>query len=144
MITRVVFAMKCNNLNASKKSGMLHMDASGRSHSVQAVKVADVVYMDSVSIRNAAPQAPSVPLHREGAHVGNTPLRGLHDGMQAVRGADVVYTDVWASMGQKEEAEERRRLFQGFQVTLLSISSNACGISGGNLQFMPFSVTGLL
>ena len=40
------------------------------------------------------------------------------DGMQAVRGADVVYTDVWASMGQKEEAEERRRLFQGFQVTL--------------------------
>ena len=41
--------------------------------------------------------------------------------MQAVRGADVVYTDVWASMGQKEEAEERRRLFQGFQVALLPI-----------------------
>ncbi len=35
---------------------------------------------------------------------------------QAVKGADVVYTDVWASMGQKEEAEERRRQFQGFQV----------------------------
>jgi ornithine carbamoyltransferase len=33
-----------------------------------------------------------------------------------VKGADVVYTDVWASMGQKEEAEERRRQFQGFQV----------------------------
>ncbi len=36
--------------------------------------------------------------------------------VQAVKGADVVYTDVWASMGQKEEAEERRRVFQGFQV----------------------------
>ena len=35
---------------------------------------------------------------------------------EAVRGADVVYTDVWASMGQEEEAEERRRAFQGFQV----------------------------
>ena len=36
--------------------------------------------------------------------------------MQAVKGADVVYTDVWASMGQKEEADERKRRFQGFQV----------------------------
>ena len=35
---------------------------------------------------------------------------------QAVKGADVVYTDVWASMGQKEEAEERLKRFQGFQV----------------------------
>lgn len=36
--------------------------------------------------------------------------------MQAVKGADVVYTDVWASMGQKEEAAERFQRFQGFQV----------------------------
>ena len=35
---------------------------------------------------------------------------------QAVTDADVVYTDVWASMGQKEEAEQRKRVFQGFQV----------------------------
>ncbi|KDD72181.1 aspartate/ornithine carbamoyltransferase [Helicosporidium sp. ATCC 50920] len=39
-----------------------------------------------------------------------------HDPMEAVKGADIVYTDVWASMGQKEEAEERRRRFKGFQV----------------------------
>ena len=38
--------------------------------------------------------------------------------LQAVKGADVVYTDVWASMGQKEEAEERKRRFKGFQVCL--------------------------
>ena len=31
-------------------------------------------------------------------------------------GADVVYTDVWASMGQEAEAEERRRAFEGFTV----------------------------
>lgn len=40
-----------------------------------------------------------------------------HDPLQAVQGADFVYTDVWASMGRKEEAAERERAFQGFQVT---------------------------
>jgi len=35
---------------------------------------------------------------------------------EAVRGADVVYTDVWASMGQEEERVERRRAFDGYQV----------------------------
>ncbi len=34
----------------------------------------------------------------------------------AVAGADVVYTDVWASMGQEAEAEERKKIFAGFQV----------------------------
>ena len=35
---------------------------------------------------------------------------------EAVAGADVVETDVWASMGQEEEAEKRRRDFSGWQV----------------------------
>jgi ornithine carbamoyltransferase len=35
---------------------------------------------------------------------------------EAVRGADIIYTDVWASMGQEEEAELRKRRFVGFQV----------------------------
>ena len=35
---------------------------------------------------------------------------------QAVKDADVIYTDVWASMGQKDEAEEREKVFQPFQV----------------------------
>ncbi len=40
----------------------------------------------------------------------------LHDPQQAARGADVLYTDVWASMGQEAEAEARRKRFQGFTV----------------------------
>lgn len=40
----------------------------------------------------------------------------LHDPRKAAEGADVLYTDVWASMGQEGEAEERRRRFQGFTV----------------------------
>jgi len=39
-----------------------------------------------------------------------------HEPMEAVKGADVVYTDVWASMGQKDEAAARRERFKGFQV----------------------------
>src|SRR5581483_3699032 len=38
------------------------------------------------------------------------------DARRAVAGADVVYTDVWASMGQEDEAEERRRHFLPYQV----------------------------
>lgn len=34
----------------------------------------------------------------------------------AVAESDVVYTDVWASMGQESEAEERKKIFTGYQV----------------------------
>jgi ornithine carbamoyltransferase len=41
----------------------------------------------------------------------------VHDRPEdAVRGADVIYTDVWASMGQEAEAEQRRRAFEGFTI----------------------------
>ena len=39
-----------------------------------------------------------------------------NDPSEAVASADAVYTDVWASMGQESEAEERRRIFEPFQV----------------------------
>lgn len=39
-----------------------------------------------------------------------------NDPMEAVKGSDVVYSDVWASMGFKEEADTRMQKFQGFQV----------------------------
>lgn len=42
---------------------------------------------------------------------------GIRDPYDAVVGADVVYTDVWASMGQESEAELRRRHFGPYRVT---------------------------
>ena len=39
-----------------------------------------------------------------------------HDPFDIATGSDVVYTDVWASMGQEEETEERAKIFQPFQV----------------------------
>ncbi|MDO8635827.1 MAG: ornithine carbamoyltransferase [Dehalococcoidia bacterium] len=40
----------------------------------------------------------------------------LHDPMEAVAGADVIYTDVWTSMGQEAESEVRRKVFAPYQV----------------------------
>ncbi len=40
----------------------------------------------------------------------------LHDPLDAVAGADAVYTDVWASMGQESEAADRRKIFAPYQV----------------------------
>jgi ornithine carbamoyltransferase len=39
-----------------------------------------------------------------------------NDPREAVRGADIVYTDVWASMGQESEAAHRKQVFRAYQV----------------------------
>jgi ornithine carbamoyltransferase len=52
----------------------------------------------------------------------DSPLTVLNDPRAAVRGAQVVYTDVWASMGQEGEAEQRRAAFQPFQVNAALLS----------------------
>ncbi len=36
--------------------------------------------------------------------------------LEASKNADVLYTDVWASMGQESEAEERKKIFKGYQI----------------------------
>jgi len=55
-------------------------------------------------------------------NTGISTFETSHNTASAVEGADVIYTDVWASMGQKEEAEEREKIFAAYQVneTLMS------------------------
>lgn len=51
--------------------------------------------------------------------------------MEAAEGADVVFTDVWASMGQEGEMDERRKAFSGFQV---NDALMACAAPGAMVQ----------
>ena len=48
-----------------------------------------------------------------------------NDPVGAARGADVLYTDVWASMGREAEADERRLVFTPYQVTQALVDSAA-------------------
>ncbi|MFI5183911.1 MAG: ornithine carbamoyltransferase [Vicinamibacteria bacterium] len=54
---------------------------------------------------------------REAQKVGTPAPVVTRDPMEAVSGADVVYTDVWTSMGQEEEAAARVKAFQGYRVS---------------------------
>lgn len=42
----------------------------------------------------------------------------IQEPLQAVSGADIVYTDVWASMGQESEAQKRRVAFKNYQINV--------------------------
>ncbi|MEB3860832.1 MAG: ornithine carbamoyltransferase [Desulfurococcales archaeon] len=52
----------------------------------------------------------------EAARETGAEIKIIEDPREAVKGADVVYTDVWVSMGQEGEAEERLRIFRPYQV----------------------------
>jgi len=60
--------------------------------------------------------SPDMDLVKKAQDRGLSEISISHDPMDGVKGADVIYTDVWASMGQKEEAEQRRKFFKPFQV----------------------------
>ena len=62
------------------------------------------------------PDADVVAFARQEAEASGGRITLLDDARAAVAGADVLYTDVWTSMGQESEAAKRRLDFQGFQV----------------------------
>ncbi|MBQ8536174.1 MAG: ornithine carbamoyltransferase [Clostridia bacterium] len=56
------------------------------------------------------------------------PFYMTEDPFEAAKGADVLFTDVWASMGQEEEKAVREKAFKGYQINdeLLSVAAKGC------------------
>ena len=71
-----------------------------------------------------APDPEVIAAAQSDAQTAGTKIILTHSIEEAVRGADIVETDVWASMGQEEEAEKRRRDFSGWIVdrTVMSMA----------------------
>ena len=59
---------------------------------------------------------PNMELFNSAKKVGLSNINLSHDPFEGIKNSDVVYTDVWASMGQKEESEMRKKIFNDFQV----------------------------
>lgn len=67
------------------------------------------INMNVSSPKGYEPQKSVLEATKKVAHLFNNPF-------EAVKGVDVIYTDVWASMGQEKEAEERKKVFKDFQI----------------------------
>lgn len=79
------------------------------------MRMAQRIPMD-LRIGTAPGTMPDAKILEETKRCGLSKITVHHDPIAAVKGADVIYTDVWASMGQKDKAEEKAKALQAFQV----------------------------
>jgi len=79
-------------------------------------------------IGTAAETGPDPEILKRAEQAGISEIKLTDDPKEAASEADVIYTDVWASMGQKDKAEEKARLLKRYQVndTLLKLAAPDC------------------
>jgi len=65
---------------------------------------------------------PDMAIFEQARKAGVSRVSISHDPAEAVRGANVIYTDVWASMGQKDQAADKEKALQAFQVNQALVS----------------------
>jgi ornithine carbamoyltransferase len=79
--------------------------------------------MSGLRVRLATPEGFGLaPGHLERAAALGGPVEVVGSPEEAVAGAEAIYTDVWTSMGQEGEAEDRRRAFAGWSVDARLVS----------------------
>jgi ornithine carbamoyltransferase len=79
---------------------------------VQAAALLDI----ALSLACPRGYQPNAKILAEATRSRGARIELTRDPWQAIQGSDVVYTDVWASMGQEKERKERHKRFQGYQV----------------------------
>jgi ornithine carbamoyltransferase len=77
--------------------------------------------MNVASPEGFAPEA-AVLSEAKKISAGSAEIKIFYDSVEAVKNSDVIYTDVWASMGQEAEAEERKKAFKDFQINAKLVS----------------------
>jgi ornithine carbamoyltransferase len=68
----------------------------------------------AISVACPAGHEPNSKVLEQARRLGTVEI--VHDPTIAVKEADVLYTDVWTSMGQEKEVQERRKRFKSFQI----------------------------
>ncbi|MGH9601056.1 MAG: ornithine carbamoyltransferase [Terriglobales bacterium] len=91
-------------------------DGNNVAHSLMLVAASVGSHIRVATPRGHGPAAEIVTHARKRAKETGGSVELFHDPVEAVAGANAVYTDVWASMGQEAEAEARRQTFAGYQV----------------------------
>jgi ornithine carbamoyltransferase len=78
----------------------------------------EAAHLLGFSLRVASPKGfePDAKILREAAAGGKGDVRLVRDPADAVKGADIVYTDVWTSMGQEKQRRRRLEAFRGYAV----------------------------
>jgi ornithine carbamoyltransferase len=73
---------------------------------------------------------PDMMIFKETEANGLSEIKIIRDPYEAVKGTDIVYTDVWASMGQEEEAAARKKVFADYTVneSLLKAAGDKCRV----------------
>ena len=105
-------------------------DGNNVFHSLALIAVGEGATVRLAHPPGFAPSEVVVTAARERAARHGGHLEISHDPVEAVAGADVIYTDAWTSMGQEEETEIRRRAFSAYQVnaTLVAVAGPAARV----------------
>ena len=95
-----------------------------------ATSLMQICLMSGINFRIATPAGYEIPLveHKVGEYLARgsgAAYHAVHDPAEAVRGADIVYTDTFTSMGQEGEKAARNAAFVGYQVNadLMALAS---------------------
>jgi ornithine carbamoyltransferase len=91
-------------------------DGNNVAHSLIYGAVRFGAHLAVASPKGYEPNSEVVGWARENAHAAGCALEILQDPVAAAKDADVLYTDVWASMGLESEAAERQKAFRSYQV----------------------------
>ena len=91
-------------------------DSNNVSNSLMMASAKTGVHMTICSPSGYEPKPEIMKWYMEDSKETGSTFRFTQDPADAVKDADFIYTDVWASMGQEAETEKRRQIFKNYQV----------------------------